>query len=174
MLKKEGYSQLELFSQSGDSAANKGLSRYFLSRIWSYEKAILIAIALLITAIISFSLGVEKGKNLAVRRTNLRIDAASNKAAPASPAQIVFTTKEPELTQQKSESYAIQLATFSTKTLAQKEIELLRKKGYAPLVIAKGKYIVLYVGNFSNKETANKVLGEFRKRYSDCRIIRRL
>jgi hypothetical protein len=175
MPKKEGYSQLELFSQSGDNAANKGVSRSFLIRIWGYEKVILIAIALLVTAIISFSIGVERGKNLAARRINLRIDVASNKAAPGSATQLATASKQPvTLTPQKSESYAIQLATFGTKTLAQKEIELLRKKGYAPLVISKGKYIILYVGNFSNKELANKVLGEFKKRYSDCRIIRRL
>jgi len=148
-----------------------------LSRIKGHEKAILIAIAFLITATISFSLGVEKGKNLAAQRTNLRIDVASSKAVAGS-------ARQPELAQQKKPSefsgkaaeapqnYTIQLASFSSKTSAEKEVAFLRKKGYTPLVIPKGKYIMLCVGNFSDKETASKVLAEFKKRYSDCRVRR--
>ena len=161
---------MELFSEPRDNASQKTVSRSVLSRIWSsYEKVILITIAFLITAIVSFSVGVEKGKNITAQKNNLRINVAALKTAPVS------DSKQPAPTaQQNLESYTIQLASFTNKILAQKEIELLRKKGYAPLLAVKGKYTVLYVGNFSDKETANKVLGEFKKRYSSCRIIRRL
>lgn len=162
-----------------------------MSRLRGYEKIILLAIAFLVTAIISFSFGVEKGKGLALRKTNLRIDVANAKnAAPPAHAEgaqeslTVFqrAIKEPTAIETGSKTnteapgehaYTIQLASFSNKSSIDKETELLRKKGYDPMVIPKGKYTIICVGNFSDRETANKVLAEFKKRYKDS-LVRRL
>ncbi len=68
-MEKQAGHQLELFSRSQDNpelSANRSERNSFVARIWGYEKTILIIIALLITGIISFSFGVEKGKRTAV------------------------------------------------------------------------------------------------------------
>ena len=44
--------------------------------------------------------------------------------------------------------YTIQLASYKSKSFAQKEAELLKKKGFVPLVIPKGSYTILCVGKF--------------------------
>ncbi|MFA4983912.1 MAG: SPOR domain-containing protein [Candidatus Omnitrophota bacterium] len=186
MLRKDDYSQLELFSQTSDAPKKRREGRPLLSRLRGYEKIILGIIVLLVTAIASFSLGVEKGRSLALRKTNLRIDVASSKntgtaEATQGPAVISPAAKEPALTEADSKTkegtsehtYTIQLASFSNKTSIEKEAALLRKKGYNPLVIPKGKYTIICVGSFSDRETANKVLAEFKKRYKDS-LIRRL
>jgi len=65
-MEKQGNSQLELFSQALDAQDFKAQeANPFLKRIWAYEKTILMIIALLITGIIAFSLGVEQGKRIA-------------------------------------------------------------------------------------------------------------
>jgi hypothetical protein len=65
------------------------------------------------------------------------------------------------------------VASYQSKTHAQKEAEALRKKGVTPLVLSKGDYIIVCVGNFSNRDAAKSLLLDLRKRYQDC-YIRRL
>ncbi|MFA5145200.1 MAG: SPOR domain-containing protein [Candidatus Omnitrophota bacterium] len=188
MENQDGF-QLELFGQKeglGDPESRKA-SNSFLARIWNYEKAILLIIALITTSIISFSLGVEKGKRLAMS-SNSRLDLAltaipqpqpsntlSQKITVPLPAAIAVKkeegVKQPALFEKQG--YVIQLASYKTITHAQKEAELLKKKGFSALVLPKGSYTVLYVGNFSNRETAQSMLSELKKRYNDC-YIRRL
>ena len=69
--------------------------------------------------------------------------------------------------------YTVQVASFQTRKYAQKEAEVLRKKGFSPLVLPKGKYSILCVGNFSSRETAKPLLSKLRQRYRDC-FVRRL
>ena len=54
----------------------------------------------------------------------------------------------------------------------EKDIEL-KKKGLSTLVLPKGRFIVLCVGRFSDKQTAQPVLTELKKQYRDC-FIRRI
>ncbi len=165
--------QLELFSQTKDfnDLKAKKNSNSFLARIWNYEKTILIIIGMAVTGIISFSLGVEKGKSLSMLRNNHPLDAAlttqpSDKLSPKGES-----VKESEPLERQN--YIIQLASYKTRTYAQKEVELLKKRGLSPLVLSKGSYTVLCVGNLSNRETAQSLLSELKKRYKDC-YIRRL
>ncbi len=69
--------------------------------------------------------------------------------------------------------YTIQLASYKSKAYAQKESDQLKKKGYSPVIVSKGDYVVLYVGRFQSKEKAQSLLAEFRKHFSGC-YIRRL
>lgn len=170
------YSQLELFSQPKDSlGAKKGVFNPFLNRIWNYEKTILIIIGFMITGIVSFSLGVEKGKKITMLKSNSSLDTATQKQISPSPeiptAQQVLTT-QPEVTTQPK-NYTIQIATYQTKTYAQKEAETLKRKGLVALVLSKGEYTVVCVGSFSNRDAAKSLLPELKKRYRDC-FIRRL
>jgi hypothetical protein len=161
-MESQNNAQLELFSQTKALNNAKDLKKGnpFLARIRNYEKTILIIISLALTGIVSFSLGVEKGKRVSIATQ------AADKLAPKSEV-----LKQPEAPQKQN--YIIQLASYKTRMHAQKEVELLKKRGLSPLVLSKGSYTVLCVGNLSNRETAQSLLSELKKRYKDC-YIRRL
>lgn len=164
MMEKANHYQLELFTQTGrcrfSQPKEEGRNR-FLSELWRYEKTLLIIIGFIITAVSSYSLGVEKGKRSAILKNN------SDTAQPATKKEIQLQIPV------QTQNYTIQLATYQTSTYAQKEAEKLRKRGLLPLVLSKGSYQVLCVGNFSNLNAAASLLSELKKQYRDC-FIRRL
>lgn len=175
----QNNSQLELFSDIKDDSNSYGAAnKPFLTRIRGYEKLILIIFGFTLTGIISFSLGVEKGKKNIVTKINSRLDVAQKKAKP-SPNQNVKVTSTIKLSQQykapaiKTAYYTIQLASYENGTHAQKEAETLKKKGFLPAVLPKGRHMIICVGNFANQQTAQPLLANLRKRYKDC-FIRRL
>jgi cell division septation protein DedD len=101
-------------------------------------------------------------------------------AIPLQTQQALTTTntKAAPLTQEQqlsSGSYTIQLASYMNTKDAQAAAQSLRKKGFTAVILTKGKYSVLCVGRFSNKEKAQALLSEFRKNssYKDS-FIRRL
>ncbi len=195
-MSKDNYSQSDLFMDSSGSGDNKSASRRsMLSYIRGYEKLIILILCVMVLSIVSFSLGVEKGKRLSVgsiigQKTAISnidiqgqeqgargikpvtIPADSNTVKPANePAGIVavkFDTKA-----QGSGRYTIQVASFKTSSLAQKEAKELEKRGFSTIVSSKGKYVILCVGNFGDREEAKTTLSKLKKKYEDC-FIRRL
>jgi len=137
--------------------------------------------------VISFSLGVEKGKRLTMQKltdfqpTPQKAITEEAPKADISPKQEVLPPViREEVIQVKAAApqigranYTIQLASYKTRTSAQREAEVLKKKGFMPIVLAKGNYIVLCVGKFSNKEKALTLLASLQARYKGC-YIRRL
>lgn len=172
--------QLELFSDPQEdpkAAASRAQKNSFLTRIWGYEKTVLIILALLVTAIVAFSLGVEKGKRTFVRQS----PAIASKPAVAAEAvnraePLAATPAVPELkpvaVAQKGD-YTIQVASFKAAAYAKKEAVLLKKRGFESLILKSGSFTILCVGRFPDKETAQPLLKELRKYYKSC-YIRRL
>lgn len=197
-MENDNYSQLELFLQSNEYTKQTQERKSFLRRIWHYERAILIIIAIVITGIISYSLGVEKGKSCSISKSNRQFDTALRPGQISSSIllekqisanerikkEIKPNDNSNKNAQQKQrdmnklptpekQNYLIQLASYKTTAPAQKELESLRQKGFSPLVLKKGDFIVLCVSNIPNKEKARALLSELKKHYSDC-YIRRL
>lgn len=194
---RQNNSQLELFSKAADlgDSVKSVSNKPFLDFIWNYEKAILTIIGIIFISIISFSLGVEKGKKISALKNNSFFDIASgqlhqkNKLVEKQASSQIKTLDQKEqdelLVAKKAgitnglsaltgkQGFTIQLASFKTKALAQKEAGALEKKGLSALVLTKGKYTILCVGNFTKKETAQSSLSELKKQYKDC-YIRRL
>lgn len=177
-MKKDNYAQLELFSQMKD-LDNKKMqnSNLFFNYIRAYEKTLLFIIGIITCGVISFSLGIEKGKRLAAKN---KIIESKDTAIyqPYQPKEIQPAIKKEGVSSQSKpkeykQNYTIQLASFLTKTHAQKEAEALKKRGISIIVLTKGKYTVICAGNFSDKKTAESLLSEFKKRYQDC-FLRRL
>lgn len=158
-MEKQNDSQLELFSQLSSSAETKkeSLGNLPLSWIRGYEKTILIVIAMLITGVVSFSLGVEKGKTAPKEKQ----EVVKKDPAPQEP---------PVIQREQQGAYTIQLASYKTKKHAEKEAEALQQKGHSPLILTKGGYVVLCVGSFSDKEKAGILLSQFDKRYKGCYV----
>lgn len=170
---RQNYSQLELFNESGQtgSSGKYPSNPSLLNYIKAYEKTILITIGFVFISIVSFSLGVEKGKKTAALKNSMRIDLVG-----ATPAEVVDVVKPKEVSlpaQIRSQGYVIQLASYKARRSAQQEAEILKKKGLSPLILAKGNYMVLCVGNFSSREIAQPLLTELKRKYRDC-YIRRL
>jgi hypothetical protein len=93
---KERPSQLELFSRDDDSeqlVVARNVDSGIIDYIKLYEKAILVIIGFVVTGIVAFCFGVEKGKTIAVSGSSPRFDvAASPKDQPDS--RDVFTRRE--------------------------------------------------------------------------------
>jgi len=174
-MENQNHSQLELFSQVNEYGQNNNRrANSFFSKIRSYEKLIILTISFLVTAVVAFSLGVEKGKRLAISTISSHFDlAASSVPKPQyQPAPIQPNIATSPETKSYIQNYTIQVASFTNKTAAQKEAEFIKKKGHTPLILSKGKYMVLCVGKFTSRETALSLLPEFKKRYHDCTVRR--
>lgn len=168
-------SQLELFSQSenGFGVAHTGHSKgTFFSFAKGYEKTISIIFVLVITGVVAFCLGVEKGKKTMAVNTAIPQVASSTKQALPVAKESSQAQPTPFVPQ---ENYTIQLASYQTRLSAQKEADILRKKGMVTLLLSKGRYIVVCVGKFGDKVKAGAMLAELKKqsRYQDS-FIRRL
>jgi len=177
---KEYNNQLELFSQGNShNQINAGVSKAFISYISKYEKTVIIIIGFVVTCIASFSLGVEKGKSFSMLKTDSKLDIA----AKPQPSSSVSTTKqitrdqqyqpeEKDVTKEYIQNYTIQVASFLNKINAQKEADALKRKGLSPLVLSKGKFRIVCVGNFAKRKEAEHLLSQLRKQYQDCSIRR--
>ena len=180
--------QLELFSQSGRGLKSgpASVGTPFFKSIRSYEKIILVLIGLVATGIVSFSIGVEKGKGLSLKTSLPGPETVQKIQEPLPNKQVVqkpvanflpmVVPVKKELNQdskQPLQGYTIQLASYKTMANAQKEAQNLKKRGFSPLVLSKGSFVVLCVGNFTNKEAALSMLSKLQKSYSGC-YIRRL
>ncbi|MBC8436526.1 MAG: SPOR domain-containing protein, partial [Candidatus Omnitrophica bacterium] len=67
----------------------------------------------------------------------------------------------------------IQLASYKARKFADKEAEVLKKKGLTAFVLYKGDYVILCAGKFSDKEEARNSMSQLKTRYKDC-YLRRL
>ena len=193
-MNNQNSTQLELFSQTrGYSEQKRSIGNSFFSRLRIYEKAILISMGFIISAIVAFSLGVEKGKNLAILKTDMRFDTVNIKQPQMQFNRIKNTLSEKQpLTERKPraviprqdiqilqkprenlQNYTIQLASYTNRAYAQKEADALKKRGLKALIVSKGRYAVLCAGSFVDKENARASLLDLEKQYHGC-FIRRI
>ena len=103
----------------------------------------------------------------------MTVSAVPQKAvpAPAAPAQIQTPVVPAPVS--AAGSFTIQIASFKTKAHAQRERAALQQTGHPVYLTERGKYTVLSIGNFSDKEAARPFLSKLKKNYQDC-FIRRL
>jgi len=185
----KGAEQLEIFSRNTDAKTQRiKFSRLFLMQVKAHEKAILLVIALCLSWIVGFCLGVEKGKKIGLAKMSERLDLAfaekkekvvaespkpevsQKELTQAIPRQIPVETKVKDQTLNSLKYYTIQVASHKTKEAALREAEALKKKGFSVLIIQKGDYHVVCVGNYTTKERAKASLEALRKTYRDCYI----
>lgn len=182
-MERDNNLQLELFNQDKAQSKTRQPNGSVLSFLRGYEKTVLIIIAVLVTGIISFCLGVERGKQIALARNNAPFDLAAQ-AAPkpqinsVKPMVVTVQSSQQTITSVKpdvftSGSFTIQLATYKSRVNAEQEANALKKKGLSPLVKTQGNFVVLCVGNFNNRQAAVELLAQLKKKYAGC-YIRRL
>lgn len=179
-MEEKDTTQKELFREFSQSGKRPGRFSWFkrpisfrpLVFIFSYEKFIFLIITLLIILAVIFSLGVEQGKRIA---QTVKPETTSTLPALNVPATALNVTSSP--VKEKKEivkgTFIIQLATFAKKGLAEKEMANLKNKGYQSFLASSGKYYLVCLGSFSDKEQAKVVLAKVKTIYKDAYIKRK-
>ncbi len=85
--------------------------------------------------------------------------------------QVMINTRD--LIKLPEDIYTVQVASFLREEHAQKEAMDLRKLGLPSLIVPKGSYSIVCVGQFSRKEDASLHMNNLKKKYKDC-LVRRL
>lgn len=140
----------------------------------SYENIAFCGIALVIAFVVSFALGVEKGRRSAV------LVLPSVNEIQQKPLNEIQSKIRPSVQDSKSisevakmpspaisENYTIQLVTYTSANMARQIGEELKAKGYSPFVIVSGKYYQVCNGSYVSRSEAEKNLPVFKKTYKD-------
>lgn len=163
----------------------------------SYESVIIAVIILISLIIASFSLGIKRGtsknasalkgisasKNASVlqgmsalkhrttstlnstrKHTNTSKNVSRGDVDSKTPLPVANVVKKKE----KTPTYTVQVATFKQKALAEKEMSRLKKLNYNSFSKVKGKFHLVFVGNYPSRELAGQDLKELRNIYKDC------
>lgn len=193
--------QFELFPANSGTLEDINKPKFLLANLTlSVESLVIFTILGIMVALFSFSLGVERGKHLAAQALDERVSAAWNVgartvAAPvvaAVPAQAMLAGQKPlinhgylslnihkmPLVHQASTSigtgarFTLQAATYGNEEYAKQEALVLKAKGFQPFLIKYGKYWLVCVGDFPNKENASGFLRKLPGQYRDSQIRR--
>jgi hypothetical protein len=146
----------------------------------SSENIIFIIIGFVMSCVIFFTLGVEKGRREVIQglykqgslRQNLppvsnvkKIDEAKKVAQVATQEASI---KKNQDTQNKY--YSVQLSCFKGKDAADREKAALKKIGYNADIRQSGNYYQLYIGGFKTKKDAQNMAERLKDRYNDCYV----
>lgn len=181
--------QKELFEEFGSTEKRKypknlleQKSRRTITLL--YEHLAFIAIGIIVLSIIVFSLGVEKGKSIGLKRGSLKVeereDADRPKLAKADQqAEEMAIEEETEIAPlQKREKepvsgYTVQVASYKSEGFAKSRVDKLRSEGYEAFALRKGSHYIMCIGRFRDKESAVSEMKKLRKIYYDC-LVRKI
>jgi cell division septation protein DedD len=168
----------------------------------SLENLVILTIVAIMLVIFSFSLGIERGKRVALASPATAGDGvtagATAAAVPASTGKMDRASEKPEAKDKvvvkaapvvnaapvlvkaseakasTSGAYTLQVASYKAEKFAQREADKLKQKGFNDVfVLAKGAYTIVCVGNFQKKEDASSIKRQLKSRYQDF-VVRRL
>jgi len=180
--------QLEIFEQGHKAKKEASRDKLVPENIVDFKfptKACIQAACLIIAIIISFALGVEKGKKVSKENVSTRFLAESTlpsqeiqKEIPVKKEEIIETPVENKKIEKEKKSdtimtsgYIIQVASYKkNSSYIQKEVEKLQSNGYKTITVAGGDYMGICAGMFSDREEAQKHLKELQRTYKDCFI----
>jgi len=196
-------SQFELFPGSPkNSTLEPGKpARLTKDLTLSLENIIVLCIIFVMVVVLFFSMGVEKGKKVALTSINpeagtvvrqvetIDKSAAQKDSKSEESKTVVFPVDVPqeitedadsvtrpphEVTEEQENLFTIQVASFKLKANAQKEADRLKGVGHRDaFVIAKGEYSIVCVGKFAQRLEAKRFSNTLKKKYNDC-LVRRL
>ncbi len=174
--------QFELFPANSATLEDINKPKFLLAKLTlSVESLVIFTILGIMVALFSFSLGVERGKHLAAQALDERVSAAWNVGARTmAPVAAAAVGVQQAQSQQRllanhgylslsihrtpmrlanistgtGTRYTLQAATYGNEEYARQDALLLKAKGFASFLIKSGKYWLLCVGNFNNKESA--------------------
>ncbi|MFH1202291.1 MAG: SPOR domain-containing protein [Candidatus Omnitrophota bacterium] len=178
-------------TQKEESGASDNKGRTFYPR-----KVIFYCISLILLFTFVYGLGIKKGRMMMLRELvqkktaltlpiNKVVDIKSattriatpdlKKGLPQSqPVKIApYKVGVVKFNQQPVFKYTIQVATYRGKISAQKELSILKQSGFDAFLIHGENFIKICVGRFFEKEKAQLLLSQLKKKYKDC-FMRRI
>jgi cell division septation protein DedD len=66
--------------------------------------------------------------------------------------------------------YTVQVASYADEKFAKKAAMDLDKRGFQTIVMQKGKYAILCVGKFNQKNEAKATIAKLKPKYKDCLV----
>jgi len=203
-IKYNNQSQFELFPLASKNSPRSGkLPRLTKDLTLSFENIIVLCIIFLMSLVLFFSFGVERGKIFALEsavtqkaviardvQTSLPMksivrvpEKEQNEKTvvlsvaipePIEPESVPVATPPVNKVQELENIFTIQVASFKLEVNAQKEVARLKGKGHDDsFIVPKGGYSIVCVGKFGQKEAAKKYSSRLKNRYNDC-LVRRL
>ncbi len=175
--------QFELFPANSATLEDINKPKFLLANLTlSVENLVIFAILAIMVALFSFSLGVEQGKHIAAQALDERVSAAWNVGARtiAQPAAAAISTAR-MLPEQRpifnhgfmpAARYTLQAATYGNEEYARQDALRLKAKGFASFLIKNGKYWLVCVGNYTNKESAAALLRKLPGEYRSSQVRR--
>ncbi|MBF0511917.1 MAG: SPOR domain-containing protein [Candidatus Omnitrophica bacterium] len=176
--------QFELFPANSASLEDINKPKFLLANLTlSVESLVIFSILGIMVTLFAFSLGVERGKGLAARALDERVSLAWN--APVRPS-----TQQPPATlplvqgnvsvpkpvvnhlQAQGGHYTLQVASYGNEAFARQDALGLKAKGMQSFLIKSGKFWLLCIGNFNNKESASAFLRKLPSQYRLSQVRR--
>jgi hypothetical protein len=177
--------QFELFPANSATLEDINKPKFLLANLTlSLESLVIFTILGIMVAIFSFSLGVERGKHVAAQALDERVSAAWNVGArtAAVPVAVAIPAVRPSVLPvqrvrqepmplfnhgfMQGSRYTLQIATYGNEDYAREDALSLKAKGFQSFLIKSGKYWLVCVGNFNNKESTSalskKLPGQYR------------
>lgn len=168
-----------------DNIRNDMKKRHTL--ILPVDTLVLLIVVIVLLLTLAFSLGIERGRKIAYsqieKKSNFQQEEIFNtesekegikeKVEETQEVAVIpnkVNDKDNEKKHSASAKYILQLATYLKKETAEIEVTKLEDKGYPVFLSQKGKYVVLFIGDFSDKNEAEEKMAELKKRYKDCFI----
>lgn len=142
-----------------------------LTFVLPYEKAVFGLLALTMALIVTFALGMERGRRIygyVVREPGPKVEATAL-ASAAAPAVESKVEKNVEKLISR-DFFTIQVATFTRSDLAQLEKERLTKQGFEVSLNKADKYIQICIGRFKTRKEAEDQLKRLKSIYKDSYI----
>ena len=178
--------QLEIFEHTHKAKKEINNENSISGKILDFKfptKICIQAACVVIVIIISFALGVEKGKKISRLDSSPRYIAENkqiepNEATSLAKQEAIEAPAENKKLEKKEKSdtlitsgYIIQVASYKKNSLyIQKEVEKLENSGYKTMTVAGNEYMGICAGMFSDKQEAQKHLKELQRIYKDCFI----
>lgn len=167
--KLQNKGEHDLFEEfHGKDAKLRKKTRFILPHLrknveFSYENVIFLIIAFIMTSLMFFSLGVEKG-----RREKTRIGEERPPLDLKMPGVEEKKIEIPKRAEKHPKiKYVIQLAAFTNITSAEEEAGKLKKEGYLAKIKTSGSYYQVFLEGFDNRKNAERILEKLRGKYND-------
>jgi len=194
-----GHSQFELFPKKSDHFSGESSRRgaQIKDLTLSVENIIVLCIILVMTWVLFFSFGVERGRRLVLNvQTSAPLAQLPSPEAVPEPiamevpiaATVVTETTVPITVEGATEKeviqvpvekvltdndlFTIQVASYKQDSAAQREAKRLSESGYEIFVLPKGSYRIVCVGKFAEKEQAKEFSKKLKSKYTDL-LVRR-
>jgi len=187
------HTQFELFPKDAGSInldAARGRAQ-IKDLTLSIENIIVVGIVLLMSYVLFFSFGVERGRQLTKTKVlNVDVPSSSDDAfvqqapvtetvkldpqnaasdtAGAASQQVISVPIEKELTDEQL--FTIQIASFKQESSAKKEADSLSGLGEDIFVVPKGGYSIVCVGKFAEKNKATQYSKRLKTKYRDLLV----